>query len=488
MHRRYWKELEEVDKYLDRSKRRPTYKEFQRQIKQTLLGLTALSAIAPSISDVYTREDRNKDEPLKTNKKIALKLYKWRHSDTSPRSTTVSDVHDIIGLSVLCPYPSDTDIVKQYLVKHKFDHFSIARRDVRFLDPKDNKGYRAYHVVCNGRGRFAGLRGEIQIKTLINESWGMKTHDLTYKPPGDIDRRLNMNMEKLTSILQLLDEQSEIVKDLIVQAWSMDKNRREVAQQQLLMHLGSLKDKKIRAITSYWKVHQADFSTSELLSKSHRKIDDMITEYLEESGSNADICRVACLYATSRPNRDKNDWALGIIDNWINSIEKDGDRFKALMFRSIANMALGEYEESIAHGREVLQLAKASKDPQLLTQAITNLAYFLAEGYYHRIFDESLGGGKIDRAYSEDRRMEALKLIKTVDPTDPLGKIAVLDTKGAVLIACGRSEGDVRRGMTLCNQAAALARGTVYAARTLAFHALHERRAFRRLLEPDLSA
>ena len=62
----------------------------------------------------------------------------------------------------------------------------------------------------------------------------MKIHDLMYKPPGDIDERLHNHMNKLGQILTLVDDQSEILKCIIEEAWYMDRKRRDAAQKSLL--------------------------------------------------------------------------------------------------------------------------------------------------------------------------------------------------------------------------------------------------------------
>jgi ppGpp synthetase/RelA/SpoT-type nucleotidyltranferase len=486
MHRRYWRELEEVKKYLDGGHRKTLYIEFQKQVKQTLAGLSVLSPVALSIANVYSREDKQKYPPLKADEKIALKLYKWRKRAKQGQSPKVSDIHDITGVSIICPYPSDTDLVSDFLIKRsRFEHFEIAPTDIRYLDPKDNKGYRAYHGVCRGRGRFSALRCEIQIKTLINESWGVKTHDLTYKPPGDIDLRLNMHMEKLTFTLQLLDEQSEIVKNLMVEAWALDKKRREAAQQQVLISISDKADHRIRKIINEWKKRKGDLATSDLASGNPQKIESMIDKCIAEIGYSMDVCRVACLYATTRSSRDRNDWAIAIIDNWIDAIADPEERRIAGIFRSVANLALGEYEEAIADGRAVVTRALKSKKSRWILQAKINLAYFLAEGYYHRVFDEATGGGEIDRADSEKCRREALRLTHQLRSSTGLLRVALLDTKGAVLIACGDSEAAVREGMELCARAVNAAKHTAHEGQAQAFYALHERRAFRRLLNLD---
>jgi ppGpp synthetase/RelA/SpoT-type nucleotidyltranferase len=87
-----------------------------------------------------------------------------------------------------------------------------ARHDKAF-------GYRGYHYALQLAGALldsnddlASLRCEVQIKTMLEEAWDAKTHELSYRREEDIDPDLLLRMKQLSDALQLLDQQSEAVK------------------------------------------------------------------------------------------------------------------------------------------------------------------------------------------------------------------------------------------------------------------------------------
>jgi hypothetical protein len=61
---------------------------------------------------------------------------------------------------------------------------------------------------------------------MLHDVWGAKTHDLTYKPEAEFDSKLDKHMNILGDVLRLLDDQSEILKELIHDQWNFDKKER----------------------------------------------------------------------------------------------------------------------------------------------------------------------------------------------------------------------------------------------------------------------
>lgn len=487
MQRVYADELKEVLDYLSKNNRRKYLEELQERAKSELLRAFETPSIHPLVVDVKTRGDNDPDHKIKSDRKIAIKLYKWRRSAElrGERLPTASDIHDIGGITVVCSYPSDTDELKRFLEdEFSCDLFKVT--PFRFMDPKKMRGYRAYHGFLRGLGRYRGLKCEIQIKTFNTLTWGIKTHDLTYKPSGEIDARLTGYMEKLVSVAQILDEQSEILKSQISDAWELDFIRRDTARKHMLVGVNRSEDDEAAEIAAQVELHADKISVADVSTPLVSGLLDRIEDYIEDEGKghNIEICRVCAVFALTRKSNDHNDWAIEIIDNWINGLDGEDLKNKALVFRSLVAMALGEYEEAISTGRLVVEVAEAKADPLAISSARANLAYFLAEAYYHRAFDEAAGGEEIITEGTDTCAEEALEIVSALEaatPTDEF-RLQTLDTIGAVLIACSAEEADIRRGLNLCKEALSRAGGTDAEQSSKSFFALHEKRTFRRLL------
>lgn len=114
MARIYDRELSEVTRLLDGRKLGEKYVKFQRHVKAKLKELAEKPEIIGRVYDIKSREDLSPHEPLKSKKKIALKLRKWRKLNPSAR---ILDIHDIAGVTIVCPYPSDVECIKNAIDK-----------------------------------------------------------------------------------------------------------------------------------------------------------------------------------------------------------------------------------------------------------------------------------------------------------------------------------------------------------------------------------
>lgn len=476
MARIYAKELQEVQYYLDQNNRESKFSEFQDAVKRRLDDILRDTRLDGCIHSIFSRET------VKSRKSIALKLYKWRKQNPTAQC---SDIHDIAALTVTCFYPSDVNLIKNFISENEslFEKvFSV--KNVRDLNYPD---YSACHFILSGRGRFLTITCELQIKTILARDWGLKTHDLLYKPPADLDERLRNHMAKIGQVLRLVDDQSEIVKSLIESALFLDSRRRKAAQKSLISGFSDHPESHIVELLTTWETSD-EFKTAN--NEELQNYDEAIMNAHNEHGSCLDLCRIVCLYALSRPNRDRNDFALYVIDSHITKLNSDSDKLKrSLVFQANALMALEEYEECLKISESIIKIAESdTNSPDIITAAKLNHAYYLSEAYYHRVFDEPVGGGERTRIESDNCGIEALRIINAFRPRldSSRHRAQLMDTVGSVLISCGDEEDDVREGLTLCLKAVNEAERSSASARDIerirAFYSLHERRAFARLV------
>ncbi|MCA2380113.1 hypothetical protein ATU3C_25590 [Agrobacterium genomosp. 3 str. RTP8] len=80
-----------------------------------------------------------------------------------------------------------------------------------------DKGYHATHLkVRSDDPSLVHVILELQIKTMLHDAWGAKMHDLTYKPTGELDPKLQQLMESFGDSLQAIEVQSETLRDAIL--------------------------------------------------------------------------------------------------------------------------------------------------------------------------------------------------------------------------------------------------------------------------------
>ena len=481
MARIYDAELKEVHTFLDRNDRAQDYLDFQAAVVAKLRELSELPDIFGHVNEVYSRG------AIKSRKKIAIKLHKWRR-DPMGASAKIGDIHDIAAATVTCFYPSDVFLFVGYLNSHTESFKALFEIEIqRHIDQPD---YSAHHLVLLGQGSFLGLRCEVQVKTVLAKDWGLKTHDLVYKPPGDIDTRLTTNLAKLGHVLKIVDDQSEIVKSLIEAAWTLDRRRRTAAQKSLQVGFELPLAPEVRTLLDRWTKDEIELATAPVQSDIVIAFDREVRQFAEMHPMTLNFCRVVCLYALSRNTRDRNDFALGLIDRLVDSLEEGSMEYKrAITFQCNSLMSMEEYEECLQLSDIIIGIAeKETTSPQPLIAVKLNRAYYLSEAYYHRAFDEPEGAGKRTRTETDACGKEALDLIESLRPDVDNSKhrLQAIDTIGAVLISCGSDAAQVREGLELCRQALDEAKRNGNGVEQMeAFFSLHERRAFTRLLQFD---
>jgi hypothetical protein len=209
--------------------------------------------------------------------------------------------------------------------------------------------------------------------------------------------------------------------------------------------------------------------TSDVLSKYLQLWDKLV----KEGGQSLYSCRLITLLASLREGGDLNNVALDAIDQLINSqANHSSETVRALLFRALANYTFGRFSEAVRSAEAALQYA--TKENVLMGKAKMNLAYFIAEDFYNNSSVRDR-----EKAYAR-----ATILLSEAEATYTGNQRAKFDdTRGAVAIAFGINEQEVRNGLALCHHALSAATGSPEWEAAYAYYRLHEHRACRRYVE-----
>lgn len=198
---------QEVDRHFSDTRNRQAYEALLDEIQAhcEAIGATLGAGI---VRDVYSRRDKQKNDPFKSQFKIARALVSLRAGDPT---AGVTSIQDIIGQTATVYYPDQIDTVTTRLLERFRRRFRIEKNQL-----KADNGYYARHiVVVSNRPAHADRRCEVQVKTMVHDAWAAKMHDLTYKPQGQTDQRLSGMMQVLGAGLQAVEEQSVLLRQLI---------------------------------------------------------------------------------------------------------------------------------------------------------------------------------------------------------------------------------------------------------------------------------
>jgi ppGpp synthetase/RelA/SpoT-type nucleotidyltranferase len=374
-------------------------------------------------------------------------------------------IHDLVGVKVLCPYPSDVNAVNRWLLQH--EGFKVTPRSEAKARILKVTGYQGYHFSVQLAGGLllknedlSRIKCEVQVKTMLEEAWDAKTHDVVYKRAQHVSPDLLVQMKLVSDSLQELDKESENLKNLILQRERQERQRKEAAAAMHLQKSMKLRDEVRRRFPKAAKVLRAGvFNATNVLD-----LIPMVEYYCEKGRLSPEVCRLAGLVGLYATGRHLDIWALEVCDELIRRNEKD---LKALLTYGSVCWALNRYDDAIEMTEKAIRRATEKADKELVTKGKANCAYWIADkAWAEKGIDKGLA--RRAKQYIED----ALKAIHD--------RPAYLDTKGYILITTGSRE-EINEGIKLITQAFRKASKRTYSVARV-FYERHQTIARARLL------
>ena len=373
----------------------------------------------------------SRDPVIKTWESLAKKIEDKRKNKKSRYG--YDDLEDLIALTVLCPYKSD---VREFIEWMKIS-FTILTSDKDAIRT-DQRGHRGYHYivevhkdVLKSFSNYRDVKCEIQIKTILEEAFDAKSHDLTYKPGvRHVPDELKNQFGALSSHLGLVDEQSEFLRDSLL---SQEKET----------------DLRRKACT---RLYVADKETMSLLGSLSIELDESriedvgtITEKLkkasEDSGRLLTVCKCAVLCATALNNDFLKDEAI----NYCKRIEASGKDGKTSLIVASIRWVLGDFEDAIESADRGLKRAQKAKNTALIMQAKNDFLYYVIDW---KAFREPENNALANHTKAWAKRAKTY-----VNELSKNSTISAKDTIGFYWIIFGSSPEEVDRGRGLIREA-----------------------------------
>ncbi len=139
--------------------------------------------------------------PESTLKKMQKDNKKCTYKDM------IEDINDIAGIRIICPLKSDVYKIRDYI--REFNDIEIIKEKDYIEHPKES-GYKSYHIILKVP-IFIGeeeskVKVEIQIRTLAMDFWASLEHKLRYKPNGEINDKVSVELMRCAEDINMLDE------------------------------------------------------------------------------------------------------------------------------------------------------------------------------------------------------------------------------------------------------------------------------------------
>lgn len=134
---------------------------------------------------------------------------------------TLSDVTDICGVRVITYFEDAVDRIGQVL-NSEFQVDGTKSIDKRSALNPDQFGYLSLHHVLElspersalvEYRRFAGLKAEVQTRSILQHAWAEIEHDLGYRTGADVPRDVRRRFARLAGLLELADEEFTEIRD-----------------------------------------------------------------------------------------------------------------------------------------------------------------------------------------------------------------------------------------------------------------------------------
>src|SRR6185436_242357 len=125
-----------------------------------------------------------------------------------------SELFDIVGLRVVCLFLADiSEIVR--ITRSVFD---VAYEDDKMADNASVFGYLSHHLIVFMKSshsgprydKIAGIRFELQVRTIAMDAWANVSHHLSYKAPADIPADLQRDFYALSGLFYVADKHFEM--------------------------------------------------------------------------------------------------------------------------------------------------------------------------------------------------------------------------------------------------------------------------------------
>ena len=153
----------------------------------------------------------------------AIKKFTRKYQSALEKSETpyaIKDhITDLIGLRLVCLYEDEIEPMGE-LVRQHFNVIEITDKTAEIEGTENSFGYKGLHLdltldaaraVMPEYVLFAPYRFELQIRTIIQDSWSTLDHKIKYKKsiPASLKRRINT----LAALFELADREFRQVRD-----------------------------------------------------------------------------------------------------------------------------------------------------------------------------------------------------------------------------------------------------------------------------------
>ncbi len=130
---------------------------------------------------------------------------------------SISDVPDLAGVRVVCLYSQDLEEVIG-IIESNFN--ILEKHDKQEVLGVDKMGYQGWHIIISIKEENTGIRYnsikdlkcEIQLRTVLQDSWAIISHHLVYKSDDSVPLKIRRDINNTASLLEIAQNVFDNVK------------------------------------------------------------------------------------------------------------------------------------------------------------------------------------------------------------------------------------------------------------------------------------
>lgn len=182
-----------------------------------LTGLVTAVVVQAGGVDIAKVEGRVKD-PDECVRKFVRK-YRPALEESNTPFDIQSYITDLVGVRVVCLYEDELEKIAQIMRAH-FAVIDVTDKVTAVESTEASFGYKGLHLDLKlnagdrdlpAHAAYAHLSFELQVRTIIQDSWSVLDHKIKYKKsiPGQLKRRINV----LSALFELADREFRQIRD-----------------------------------------------------------------------------------------------------------------------------------------------------------------------------------------------------------------------------------------------------------------------------------
>ncbi|MCZ8250915.1 MAG: (p)ppGpp synthetase [Hylemonella sp.] len=162
------------------------------------------------------------DGRIKDKEECIRKFSRKYRSDLEESKTAYAIapyITDLIGLRIVCLYEDEIEKIAEVIRSH-FEVIEVTDKVLAVESTEDSFGYKGLHMDLKLNATrallpeyvsYAPLRFELQVRTIIQDSWSVLDHKIKYKKsiPNQLKRRINV----LSALFELADREFRQIRD-----------------------------------------------------------------------------------------------------------------------------------------------------------------------------------------------------------------------------------------------------------------------------------